>query len=209
MTQNSPFSANPRPKGRPKGNRAKLAQRYFEDLYHAWEEQGESVIARAMFQDPVAVLGIIGRLMPQKLEITTPTDGMSDERLAEMLDMAERMAALKAGVTIDGSAMVVDGDAAPAALPGPDAPLPDENGDSGVALQTPGEGALCREGGAGINIQPTTPSRPENSGGFPPEKTNALNIPHPVGRAVPLDDATVERRNIAKLEDDLDPEALF
>jgi len=168
MTENSPFSAKPKRLGRPKGNRNKLAQRYFEDLYHAWEEQGESVIARAMFQDPVAVLGIIGRLMPQKLEITTPTDGMSDERLAEMLDMAERMAALKAGVVIDGSAMVVHGDAgvplrleegAGQVAGAKGLPLQrgaaDENGIAINGFEGRGGGPVGRMGGVGINTPHT------------------------------------------------------
>ena len=174
MIGNSPFDPKkPRPP-RPKGNRNKLAQRYFEDLYHAWEEQGESVIARAMFQDPVAVLGIIGRLMPQKLEITTPTDGMSDERLAEMLEMAERMAALKAGVVIDGSAMVVHGDAGvPLRLEG----APDENGGSAVALDEGGGGPVGRMGGVGINT-PHTQSGPDGfSADQPPKQHNGLE-PH-------------------------------
>src|SRR5688572_377158 len=84
-----------------RGSRNKLAERYFADMYAAWEEQGPSVIARAMFHDPVAVLGIIARLMPQKIEVTTPTDGMSDERLADLIELAERMQALRAGVRTD------------------------------------------------------------------------------------------------------------
>jgi len=191
MTENSPFSAKPKRLGRPKGNRNKLAQRYFEDLYHAWEEQGESVIARAMFQDPVAVLGIIGRLMPQKLEITTPTDGMSDERLAEMLDLAERMAALKAGVVIDGSAMVVHGDAGvPLRLeegissddsPAGAVPLQrgaaDENGIAINGFEGRGGGPDARMGGVGINT-PHTQSGPDGfSADQPPKQHNGLE-PH-------------------------------
>jgi hypothetical protein len=36
------------PQRRKTGSRAKLAKRFFEDIYAAWEEQGESVIARVL-----------------------------------------------------------------------------------------------------------------------------------------------------------------
>jgi hypothetical protein len=52
--------------------------------------------------------------MPQKLEITTPTDGLSDDRIEALITLAERMAALKAGVspsmTIDGPARLIEGE---------------------------------------------------------------------------------------------------
>ena len=110
-------------RGRKTGSRAKLAQRFFEDTYAAWEEQGPSVLARAAFHDPVAFANMVARLMPQKIEVSTPTDGMSDERLAEMLDFAERMAGLKAE-----QAKVLQGDVIAAALPSPAHKLADENG---------------------------------------------------------------------------------
>jgi hypothetical protein len=57
---------------------------------------------------------MVAKLMPQKLEITTPTDGLSDDRFASLIDLAERMAALKAGVapsmTIEGRAVLLEGE---------------------------------------------------------------------------------------------------
>ena len=56
---------------------------------------------------------MVAKLMPQKLEITTPTDGLSDDRIEALITLAERMAALKAGVspsmTIDGTARLIEG----------------------------------------------------------------------------------------------------
>lgn len=79
-----------------RGDRSKLARRFFNDLYHAWEEQGESAIARAAFHDPMGFVRVVASLMPQKLEVTHPTDGLTDERLAQLLELAERMAELRA-----------------------------------------------------------------------------------------------------------------
>ena len=57
---------------------------------------------------------MVAKLMPQKLEITTPTDGLSDDRIEALITLAERMAALKAGVspsmTIEGEARLIEGE---------------------------------------------------------------------------------------------------
>lgn len=56
---------------------------------------------------------MVAKLMPQKLEITAPTDGLSDDRIEALITLAERMAMLKAGVspsmTIDGTAVLLEG----------------------------------------------------------------------------------------------------
>ncbi len=105
--------------GRTRGSRNKLASQFFDNLYGLWGEQGEAVLRRAAFQEPMQFAAMVAKLMPQKLEISTPTDGMSEERFAELLDMAERMQALSAAralrsleqsapMTIEGSAVVVE-----------------------------------------------------------------------------------------------------
>lgn len=85
-----------RSRGRPKGSRARLSEKFFAALHDDFMENGVAAIARVRFHDPSTYMSVIAKLMPQKLEITTPTDGMSDERLAEMLEFAERMAGLQA-----------------------------------------------------------------------------------------------------------------
>ena len=127
------------PQRRKTGSRAKLAKRFFEDVYAAWEEQGESVIARAFFHDPVASMQMVARLMPQKIEISTPTDGMSDERLAEMLEYAERMAGLRAEAARVIQGQVIEGEPA-AALLSPAHKLADENPDLRNAAEAGGGG---------------------------------------------------------------------
>lgn len=226
-----PFSASnqPAPHRRHKnGSRAKLAKRFFEDLYAAWEEQGESVIARAAFHDPVAMLNVVARLMPQKIEVSTPTDGMSDERLAEMLEVAERMAAIRAG-TIGQAAgvQVID------AMPQPVAALP-------LAHELADENAVtldqAEEGGGGPDR--AVPSRGVNTphaftaaaAEAPVAEHNRLDVPdsgpataesrvaetpslpYPVGRPFAKPNHVVERENrhgLAAAEDDIDPASLF
>lgn len=200
-------------RARKRGSRAKLAQRFFEDLYAAWEEQGESVIARAAFHDPTQFLSIVARLMPQKIEVSTPTDGMSDERLAELLDMAEHMAALKAGQVIEGTATDV------AVLPAATV-LNHEN--------APGRGVPLEGGGGpdramaprGVNTPNTIAAAAGDSAEAPVAQHNKLDLadepriaetPYPVGRVTPESTSAIERRNVAKLDahEHVDPSSLF
>lgn len=194
------------------GSRAKLAKRFFEDVYAAWEEQGESVIARAFFHDPVASMQMVARLMPQKIEISTPTDGMSDERLAEMLEYAERMAGLRAE-----AARVIQGDAlaspGPAALPSPPHKLADENGSAADCLEGRGGGPQGEMGVGGENT-PSTIAAERAETADTPERHNTLEqaiLPYPVGRPFAEPDHSVSARNRAALQqiDPVEPNSLF
>ena len=204
------------PQRRKTGSRAKLAKRFFEDVYAAWEEQGESVIARAFFHDPVASMQMVARLMPQKIEISTPTDGMSDERLAEMLEYAERMAGLRAEAARVIQGQVIEGDAA-AALPSPAHKLADENGDLRNAVEAGGGGPLRQMGGGGENtphaIAAVEPERAKSAD--TPQQHNTLEqakLPYPVGRPFPEPDHSVSARNRARHaspSEPIDPASLF
>jgi hypothetical protein len=100
--------------GRKPGSRQAVATRFFNDLHALWQEQGEAVLRRAAFEKPMEFASMVAKLMPQKLEITTPTDGLSDDRIEALITLAERMAALKAGVppsmTIEGTARLLEGE---------------------------------------------------------------------------------------------------
>ncbi len=199
---NSSFAleaATPRQRKHRKGSRAQLATRFFSDLYAAWEEQGEAVLARAAFHDPVAFMRTVASLMPQKIEVSTPVDGMSDERLAELLDYAERMAALKAvGPVIEQPV--------PALAHQPD----DENGVSLNGAEAGGGGpdrAMAPRGEdtpstlrADSAAATTTEHNPLNH-----NSSNSVTPPYPVGRPSPLSDVEAARLNRAKLLQAEDP----
>jgi len=59
---------------------------------------GPAAIRRALFNDTAGTIRALIVILPKhaKLEITTTLEELSDERLAEMLDYAERMAGLQA-----------------------------------------------------------------------------------------------------------------
>lgn len=235
MTDNSkpaiyrdPFKPGDDPRrrrGRKVGSRAKLAVKFFEDTYAAWEEQGESALARAAFHDPMGFVSMVARLMPQKIEVSTPTDGMSDERLAEMLEFAERMAALRgAGAT------------AVAALPPAHAVI-DQIGSAHVSVEEGGGGPDHVVPLRGVNTPNTFTAAPAEKADAPVAKHNFLEqsnsetatstagatehvdsqnataLPYPVGRPFPKPDHVVERENRNALasaaDDDIDPASLF
>lgn len=90
------------------GNRAKLATRFFQDIYAAWEERGDAVIRQVAFHDPAKFLAVVAHLMPQKIEVAQTTDGLSDERMEQLIELASIMAAgaspaLLHGQTGDGA----------------------------------------------------------------------------------------------------------
>lgn len=209
-------AAKPKRLGRRNGSRSKLATKFFEDFYEAWEEQGYSALMRAAFHDPVAFVSIAARLMPQKIEVTHPTDGMTDERLAEMLELAERMAGLKAEAAKVVQGQVVD---APPSLPaitshaatfenGAALDLAREGGGEGKARGTFAAGntqSTCRDAGAADTRQrhngleassSAMPMRPCRSCGV--ELTPAeIDLCSRCGAPA------------APLEEDIDPESLF
>lgn len=212
---------------RRQGSRAKLAQRFFEDTYAAWEEQGPSVLARAAFHDPVAFANMVARLMPQKIEVSTPTDGMSDERLAELLDFAERMAGLKAeqakvlqGEVIEAAALPSPAQALqPASVP--PHKLADENGLRTISPAEGGGGRCAEMGGGGENTSSTLradpaedPSRPFRALNEPSSSdlaTPSSPLPYPVGKPFATPGHVTEKQNRYGLsrDEDIDPQSLF
>lgn len=110
--------------GRRRGSRQKLAEQVYADTLASWERHGEIVLDRLAALDPVSYASFVAKLMPRELKIehSTPVDGMTDDRLADMLAFAERMAEeMKAagGPMIEGVAVQVRSALPP---PIPDAP---------------------------------------------------------------------------------------
>ena len=52
--------------GRPKGERNRLAESFFEDLNEVWQKQGRTALEKLVEQDPVTFARMIGSLMPKQ-----------------------------------------------------------------------------------------------------------------------------------------------
>jgi len=177
--------------GRKKGARARWSEEFMADIEAAWKEQGPTVIARAMFHDPAGTLKALIGILPKhaKLEITTPTDSLSDERLEQLLAYAE--ARVAEGLTIDADMRNVTPLAAPAPPP------------MGVAPPTSAE-----QRAEAVRRDMLDQSDAANAAA---PKLPSQALLHPVGKPFPAADHDVERINRAKLHDDsgIDPASLF
>lgn len=149
--------------GRKKGSRQKLANTFFADLGALWEEQGAGALARAAFHEPMAFVSMVAKLMPQKLEISTPTSGMSDDQLETLIAYAEARAAELAGV---GGAQDL-GQAGGTGGGGPAALGPSGEGIPPIHTAPSRPTPLLSQGGGGflIDITPGTANNPAPLGG--------------------------------------------
>ncbi len=170
-------------RGRKVGSRVKLGEKFFTALQADFEEHGIEAIARMRFLRPDVYVSVIAKLMPQKIEISTPTDGMTDERLAELLDFAERMAGLKTE-----QAKVIDAVAPKALAFAPQPPTSAEQ-----RAETVRRDMLDQSDAANAAV-PKLPSQA---------------LPHPVGKPFTRPEHEAARINRAKLHDDINPEDLF
>lgn len=183
--------------GRKKGARARWSEEFMADIEAAWKEQGRSVIDRAMFHDPAGTLKALIGILPKhaKLEISTPVDGMTDEQLERLIAYAE--AKVGEGVTIDGSMRNVTPPALAALDPEP----------SGHSLEAPsrhpGRDAEAERRRFDLLDQANAAQHADTAAALAPL------LPHPVGRPFPRPAHEEQRRNIAKLHDDIDPASLF
>ena len=53
--------------GRPKGERNRLAESFFQDLNEVWQKQGRTALEKLVERDPVTFARMIGSLMPKQV----------------------------------------------------------------------------------------------------------------------------------------------
>lgn len=66
------------PKGRPKGARTHLSQKFFDDLAQAWDRSGESILRDMAQNDPAALAKMIAALQPKMQDIELSADVVVD-----------------------------------------------------------------------------------------------------------------------------------
>lgn len=62
------------PKGRPKGARTHLSQKFFDDLAQAWDDNGEQILREMAANDPAALAKMIAALQPKMQDIELNAD---------------------------------------------------------------------------------------------------------------------------------------
>ena len=66
------------PKGRPKGARTHLSQKFFDDLAQAWDDNGEQILREMAANDPAALAKMIAALQPKMQDIELNADVVVD-----------------------------------------------------------------------------------------------------------------------------------
>lgn len=95
--------------GRPKGSRNKLGEKFIDDMYADWKENGVKAIKDVREQKPDAYLKVVASILPRELNVNVNQfDEMSDAELIQRireLDAAVRpfLASAGAGGTAEGT----------------------------------------------------------------------------------------------------------
>jgi uncharacterized protein DUF5681 len=89
------------PKGREKGSRNKLAQRYFEDCYTLWQEGGIAALRTVMHDEPAKFCALIANGVPHqfRVDVDHTFAGLSPQELRDKLVEA-RARLLEAGMDV-------------------------------------------------------------------------------------------------------------
>lgn len=74
--------------GRPKGSRNKLGEQFLEALVQDFTEHGQEAIVACREEKPTEYLKVIAGLLPKELLVRKdPMDELSDEEIADALDI--------------------------------------------------------------------------------------------------------------------------
>jgi len=71
--------------GRPKGSRNKLAESFLDALHRDFQEHGVEAIAAARAESPLGYVRMVAGLLPQKLQVESGADGISDAELLAII----------------------------------------------------------------------------------------------------------------------------
>ncbi len=75
--------------GRPKGSRNKLGEEFLQDMLHAWQTQGQEVIARVIEERPQDFMKVVASLLPRdvNLNVNSMEEVTDDELLRRIRDL--------------------------------------------------------------------------------------------------------------------------
>jgi hypothetical protein len=83
------FSAKRQPetKGRPTGLRDRISTAFLTGLADDFEKNGIAAIEAVRKNDPSSYLRVVASLQPKEIELKRPLEGVTDDKLAEAIDM--------------------------------------------------------------------------------------------------------------------------
>jgi hypothetical protein len=66
------------PNGRPRGSRAELTQKFFDDVLALWQSVGMPVLQKVAARDTTAFLHVVAGLMPRKAQLDLELPSVED-----------------------------------------------------------------------------------------------------------------------------------
>ena len=75
------------PAGRPKGSRNKLGEVFIQALYADFTENGAAAIATVRAEDPSTYMKVVASILPKELEIKRPMADLTDDELANAIEL--------------------------------------------------------------------------------------------------------------------------
>lgn len=81
------------PAGRPKGLKPKLNEKYLQDFFEVWQEQGKDVLLRLAAEEPATLARIGANLIPKDIQSTIGLDEETRRQLSDT-ELAARLAGL-------------------------------------------------------------------------------------------------------------------
>lgn len=83
------FSADKQPvkNGRPKESRDRLSRAFLTAMADDFEANGVDAITKVRTEDPSTYVRVVASLQPKELEITNPMQSLTDDKLAEAIEL--------------------------------------------------------------------------------------------------------------------------
>ncbi len=77
------------PGGRPVAARNRITSKFLYELADHFDENGRAAIQRVFEEKPDRYLAIVAALLPQKIDLNSPLEGMRDDELAKNLEIIQ------------------------------------------------------------------------------------------------------------------------
>lgn len=75
------------PGGRPVAARNRITSKFLYELADHFDENGRAAIQKVFEEKPDRYLAIVAALLPQKIDLNSPLEGMPDDELAKNLEI--------------------------------------------------------------------------------------------------------------------------
>ena len=90
--------------GRPEGSRNKLTEQFYIDLHGAWKTHGASAIEQMAKDKPGDFVRCVASQMPKELTVKTPLVDLSDDEIADLIQVVRHLTAQLPGSPTDQGA---------------------------------------------------------------------------------------------------------